>query len=181
MNASEAFSLFVKGLQPELKREVGMWVETDNLEKAQQLALRAEVYTASSSKGQADDNKGKFRRRKGGFVGNVDGDEDNKKKNKDKKGRKEKLMTEDEVNAMVSQKKKQWEKDRNWAENERNRERNERARRDKDGQGSGQGQDRRYRGSCYWCQGPHHVAQCPVIKQLKDAAQGGPSTSSGNA
>ena len=182
VNESEAYSLFVKGLQPELKREIGIWVDVDDLDKAKQVALRAEVYSAPPQKNeQSGSQKGGFRRRRGGFVGNVDGDEDKGKKNKDKKGRKEKMMTEDEVNALVSQKKKQWEKDRNRAENERNRERNERARRDRDGQGSGQGQDRRYRGACYWCQGPHHVAQCPVIKQLKDAAQGGPSTSSGNA
>ena len=43
-------------------------------------------------------------------------------------------MTEDEVNALVSQEKKKWEKNRNREENERNRARNERARQQQDGQ-----------------------------------------------
>ena len=51
VNTSEAFSLFVRGLQPDLKREIGLWVKPDDLKEAIELALRAEVYATSSSKG----------------------------------------------------------------------------------------------------------------------------------
>ena len=88
VNESKAYSLFVKGLQPELKREIGIWVDVDDLKKAKEVALRAEVYSAPPPKNeQPGDGRSKFRgRNRGGFVGNVDGGEnDNKKKKSDKR------------------------------------------------------------------------------------------------
>ncbi len=85
-----------------------------------------------------------------------------------------KMMTQEEVNALMNKSKKDWEKERNRAENERNRDRNlrDRSRRDAGPSNRQDGQ-----GACYWCKGPHHIAVCPVVKQMREAAQSGASTS----
>ena len=93
--------------------------------------------------------------------------EENQKGNK-KPGKKE-TMTRNEVNALISQK-KEWEKDRNRAENERNCQRNE-WNRSQRGVGPCQGQDDRR--ACFWCKGPHRVSACPVIKEVREIAQRG--------
>ena len=176
MTDAEAYSLFVKGLKPDLRCEIGTWVQTNDLDNAKAIALKADAYTMPQGKDEKKKEWDKGQRR--GSVANV---EEGETKKENKKQGKKKLMNPDEVNALLSKKKKKREKERNQAENERNRERNaqECSRCDAN---SGQNQ-RDGQGACFWCKGPHHVAVCPVIKQMREAAQSGASTSQqqGNA
>ena len=48
MNDAEAYSLFVKGPKPELRREIGTWVETNDLERAKVVALKVDAYTSQT-------------------------------------------------------------------------------------------------------------------------------------
>ncbi len=85
-----------------------------------------------------------------------------------------KMMNPEEVNALLAKGKKDWEKERNRAENEPNRDRNirDRSRRD-----AGPSNRQDGPGACYWWKGPHHIAVCPAVKQMREAAQSGASTS----
>lgn len=60
MNASEAFSLFMRGLQPQMKQFVGSLVTTDDLDAAIELVKKASKYsTGDTSKKDVDATKGK--------------------------------------------------------------------------------------------------------------------------
>ena len=173
MNDAEAYSLFVKGLKPELRREIGTWVDVNDLDRAKAVALKADAYTSQAQpiKEEKADKKGWGGRRRKGAVANVETTEKQKDTKKQVQG---KMMTQNEVNALVAKQKKEWEKERNRAENERNRERNLR---DRSRRNAGPSNRQEGPGACYWCKGPHHIRVCPVIRQMREATQGGASSS----
>ena len=78
MNIAEAFSLFMKGLQPQLKQLVGSLIPTDDLEGAIELVKKATKYGAvdkPAKDAEAGKDQKELKRNKKGQMHAVNGEE----------------------------------------------------------------------------------------------------------
>ena len=162
MNGAEAFVAFVRGLKPEIRQQVGVHVEKGNLQAAKEMALRMDAYAPQGSTSKKADRKNRQ-------VHNIE-EGGGKDKNK------QKMLTKEEVNALLAAEQKKWEKAKNKEINEQNRRRNEKAKAAKEKT------RKRGQGPCYLCQGQHHIRDCPDMARLRQGTGGGgsASTSQGN-
>ena len=159
MNIAEAFSLFMKGLQPQLKQLVGSLIRTDDLEGAIELVKKATKYGAvdkpAKDAGAGKDQK-EIKRNKKGQVHAVSGED----------------KAQQELMAVQKNRLKQL-KDEADKQAQKNKQLKEEAKKLK---------EQKMPKTCLYCgQKGHFVQQCPKIKDLeKKASTSGNASNSGN-
>lgn len=162
MNIAEAFSLFMKGLQPNLKQLVGSMVRTDDLDGAIDFAKQATKYS-TFEKTEKDNKTAKDQKFQKGKKGQVNLVQDEDKMSKEQHElmavQKNRLKQLKDTADKQAQKNSDWKK-----ESDRRR------------------QQQNVPRTCLYCgKKGHFVQQCPKIKELESLKAGQSSgQSSGN-